>query len=52
VGGDDLAEAAEACALLNDDLGWRATLVDAGHARVKAFDPDTIAARTKDVLAL
>ena len=48
----DLAEAAEACALLNDDLGWRATLVDAGHARVKAFDPDAIAARTKDVLAL
>jgi len=32
--------------------GWRATLVDAGHARVKVFDPDTIAARTKDVLAL
>jgi glycosyltransferase involved in cell wall biosynthesis len=48
----DLAEAAEACALLNDDLGWRATLVDAGHARVKAFDPDKVAARTKDVLGL
>jgi glycosyltransferase involved in cell wall biosynthesis len=48
----DLAEAAEACALLNDDLGWRATLVDAGHARVTAFDPDTVAARTKDVLGL
>jgi glycosyltransferase involved in cell wall biosynthesis len=48
----DLAETAEACALLNDDLGWRATLVDAGHARVKAFDPDQVAAKTKDVLGL
>ncbi len=48
----DLAEAAEACALLNDDLGWRATLVDAGHARVKAFDADAVAARTKEVFGL
>ncbi len=48
----DLAEAAEACALVNEDLGWRAALIDAGHARVKAFDPEAVAARTKDVLGL
>ena len=48
----DLAEAAEACAVLTEDLGYRGTLIDAGHARVKAFDADKVAARTKDVLAL
>jgi glycosyltransferase involved in cell wall biosynthesis len=48
----DLAEAAEACALVNEDLGWRGTLVDAGHARVRAFDPDAIAARTREVLGV
>ncbi|HZP95092.1 MAG TPA: glycosyltransferase family 4 protein [Candidatus Limnocylindria bacterium] len=48
----DLAEAAEACALVNEDLGWRAALVDAGHERVRAFDPDRTARRTKDVLGL
>ena len=48
----DLAMTAEACALLNEDLGWRGALIDAGHARVKAFDPDRIAARTKEVLGL
>ena len=48
----DLAEAAEACALVNEDLGWRAALIDAGHERVQAFDPERVAARTKDVLGL
>lgn len=48
----DLAEAAEACALVNEDLGWRGSLIDAGRERVKAFDPAAVAARTKDVLGL
>jgi glycosyltransferase involved in cell wall biosynthesis len=48
----DLPQAAEACALVNEDLGWRAALVDAGHARVKAFDPEKIAAATKKVMGL
>ncbi len=48
----DLAEAAEACALVNEDLGWRAALIDAGHERVQAFDPEKVAARTKEVLGL
>ncbi|HET7699594.1 MAG TPA: glycosyltransferase family 4 protein [Candidatus Limnocylindria bacterium] len=48
----DLAEAAEACALVNDDLGWRQTLIDAGRARVRAFDADAVAARTREVLGL
>jgi len=48
----DLAEAAEACALVNEDLGWRQALIDAGRERVKAFDPDIVAARTRDVLGL
>src|SRR5919201_242958 len=48
----DLAQAAEACALLNDDLGYRGTFIDAGHARVKAFDRERIAARTKEALSL
>ena len=48
----DLAMTAEACALVNEDLGWRGALIDAGHARVKAFDPDRIAQRTKEVLGL
>jgi len=48
----DLAQTAEACALVNEDLGWRASLIDAGHARVKAFDPERIAAQTKKVMGL
>ena len=48
----DLAQTAEACALVNEDLGWRAALIDAGHARVKAFDPEKIAAKTKRVMGL
>lgn len=48
----DLAEAAEACAIVNEDLGWRQRLVDAGHRRVKAFDPDKVAERTREVLGL
>ena len=48
----DLAMTAEACALVNEDLGWRGALIDAGHARVKVFDPDRIAKRTKEVLGL
>jgi glycosyltransferase involved in cell wall biosynthesis len=48
----DLAEAAEACALVNEDLGWRQSLIDAGRERVKVFDPEIVAARTRDVLGL
>lgn len=48
----DLAQAAEACALVNDDLGWRQALIDAGHERVKAFQPDGIAQRTREILGL
>jgi glycosyltransferase involved in cell wall biosynthesis len=48
----DLAQAAEACAIVNEDLGWRAALIDAGHARVKAFDPERVATKTKAVLGL
>jgi glycosyltransferase involved in cell wall biosynthesis len=48
----DLAMAAEACALVHEDLGWRAALIDAGHERVKAFDPQAIADRTREVLGL
>ena len=48
----DLAQAAEAAALVSEDLGWRAALIDAGHARVKAFDPQIVAAKTKTVLGL
>ena len=48
----DLAQAAEACALVNEDLGWRQALIDAGRERVKAFDPDRTAALLKDALAL
>ncbi len=48
----DLAEAAEACALVNDDLGWRQMLIDAGRARVKAFAPDVVASRTREALGL
>ena len=48
----DLAEAAEAAALVNEDLGRRQELIDAGHARVKDFDPDRVAARTREVLGV
>lgn len=48
----DLAEAAEACAVVSEDLGWRQRLVDAGRERVKAFDPDRVAERTRELLAL
>ena len=50
--GKDLATTAEACARVNEDLGWRASLIDAGHARVKEFDPERIAQRTKQVMGL
>ncbi len=46
----DLAETAEACALVNEDLGRRQEFIDAGHVRLKAFDPDAVAARTREVL--
>jgi glycosyltransferase involved in cell wall biosynthesis len=48
----DLALAAEACALVNEDLGRRQELIDAGHARVEAFDPEIVAVRTREVLGL
>ena len=48
----DLAEAAETCAVVSEDLGWRQRLIDAGHARVKDFDSERVAERTREVLGL
>ena len=51
-GEKDLAEAAEAAHLLAEDLGWRQAAIDAGRERVKAFDAERVAVRTKEVLGL
>lgn len=48
----DLAEIAEACALVTEDIGWRQQLVDAGHRRVADFDTEAVAIRTRSVLGL
>ena len=48
----DLAEIAEACAVVNEDIGWRQQLKDAGRRRVAEFDTEKVAQRTRDVLGL
>ncbi|MDQ2951478.1 MAG: glycosyltransferase [Chloroflexota bacterium] len=48
----DLAEIAEACAVVGEDIGWRQQLIDAGRRRAADFDTEKVAARTRDVLDL
>ena len=48
----DLAEAAEACAMVTDRPDLREQLVAAGERRVKDFDPEKVAERTREVLGL
>ena len=48
----DLAEAAEAVALVGERLDLRERLVAAGERRVKDFDPDRVAERMREVLGL
>ncbi len=48
----DLAQAAEAVGLVLERPALRERLVAAGRERLKAFDPDLVAERTKEVLGL
>jgi glycosyltransferase involved in cell wall biosynthesis len=48
----DLAEAAEACALVSEPNGVRERLVAAGARRLADFDVDRVAERTREALAL
>ncbi|MDP9282358.1 MAG: glycosyltransferase family 4 protein [Chloroflexota bacterium] len=48
----DLAQAAEAAALVSEDTALRAKLAAAGRTRVADFDTDKVAQRTREVLAL
>jgi glycosyltransferase involved in cell wall biosynthesis len=48
----DLAEAAEACALVLEQRELRARLIDAGRRRVADFATDRVAARTREALGL
>ena len=48
----DLAETAEAAALVNERTVLREQLVAAGERRVEDFDPDQVAERTRKVLGL
>src|SRR5207253_2954738 len=48
----DLAEAAEACATVSERPDLREQLVAAGERRVKDFDPEKVAERTREVLGL
>src|SRR5207253_2545202 len=48
----DLAEAAEAAAIVSEAGDVRERLVEAGERRVKDFDPDKVAERTRQVLGL
>jgi glycosyltransferase involved in cell wall biosynthesis len=48
----DLPETAEAAALVGERMELREALVAAGEKRVKDFDPDTVAERTRQVLGL
>lgn len=48
----DLAESAEACAVVVQDESVRAGLVAAGRRRVSAFATDAVAARTRETLGL
>ena len=48
----DLAEAAEAAAIVNERTALREQLVAAGERRIGDFDPDKVAERTRQVLGL
>ena len=48
----DLAQAAEAAALVSEDTALRAKLAAAGRKRVADFDTEKVAQRTREVLAL
>ncbi|HEV8229356.1 MAG TPA: glycosyltransferase [Candidatus Limnocylindria bacterium] len=48
----DLAEAAEACALVSEDAALRANLAEAGRRRLRDFDTQEVAERTREVLGL
>ena len=48
----DLAEAAEAAALASEDRGLRERLAAAGRRRLRDFDADAVAERTRAVLGL
>jgi len=48
----DLAQAAEAVGLVLERPELREQLVAAGRERLKAFDPDRVALRTREVLGL
>src|SRR5437667_7348948 len=48
----DLAAAAEACAMVSEPPDIREQLVAAGERRVKDFDPEKVAKRTREVLGL
>jgi len=48
----DLAETAEAAALVGENTELREALVAAGEKRVRDFDPDKVAERTRQVLGL
>ena len=48
----DLAEAAEAAAIVNERTELREQLVAAGERRIGDFDPDKVAERTRQVLGL
>lgn len=48
----DLAEVAETCALVAESAGLRERLVAAGRKRVRDFDTDAVAQRTREALGL
>jgi L-malate glycosyltransferase len=48
----DLAEAAEACAVVAEDTDMRERLVAAGHRRWQDFATETVAQRTRETLGL
>jgi glycosyltransferase involved in cell wall biosynthesis len=48
----DLAQAAEAAALVSEDTALRAKLAAAGRKRVADFDTEKIAQQTREVLGL
>jgi hypothetical protein len=48
----DLAETAEAAAMVGEKIELREALVAAGERRVNDFDPEKVAERTRQVLGL
>jgi glycosyltransferase involved in cell wall biosynthesis len=48
----DLAETAEVAAMVGERTELREALVAAGEQRVKDFDPDAVAERTRQVLGI